>query len=155
VGTPIMLQEVSEDGLSLVGGPVQILDRGASDGPLVEAPSLHVSEEGVYFLFFASGCFSSPTYATSYATSTSGVRGPYRKAGRPLLVTGDAGDLVGPGGLDVMPEGGGLVGFHGILGESVQVAKAEGVKATSGPLVRGMYSAKMTFEGEQVSFQLS
>jgi beta-xylosidase len=38
--TPIMLQKLTSDGLSSVGSPVQILDRGQSDGPLIEAPNL-------------------------------------------------------------------------------------------------------------------
>jgi beta-xylosidase len=152
--TPIMLQEVSADGLSLVGAPSQILDRDDSDGPLVEAPSLHRSEEGVYFLFFASNCYSSPYYATSYATSGD-VRGPYVKAGRPLLVTGDGPDVVGPGGLDVV-NGGGLIGFHGIQGARAPAVKSEGEGEVqqSGPLVRGMYAGRAVFEGQSVSFQL-
>lgn len=149
--TPIMLQELSADGLRLVGTASQILDRDDADGPLVEAPSLHRSEEGVYFLFFASNCYSSPYYATSYATSRD-VRGPYTKASRPLLITGDGPDVVGPGGLDIVP-GGSLVGFHGIQGQRAATVKAEGVITNGGPLVRGMYSARAVFRGEEVSFQ--
>ena len=159
--TPIMLQEVdADDGITLIGGPTQILDRDDADGPLVEAPSLHRSDEGVYFLFFSSNCYSSPQYATSYATASS-VKGPYTKASRPLLVTGDGPDVVGPGGLDIIP-GGSLVGFHGIQGAEPAVGNAaapgEPAKATAntqGPLVRGMYSARAVFSGNQVSFQVS
>ncbi|ETN40550.1 uncharacterized protein HMPREF1541_04827 [Cyphellophora europaea CBS 101466] len=150
--TPIMLQEVDQDGVTLIGGPTQILDRDEADGPLVEAPSLHRSDEGIYFLFFASNCFSSPQYATSYATATS-VGGPYTKAARPLLVTGDGPDVYGPGGLDIMA-GGNLVSFHGILGQSASPARAD-VGGTQGPLVRGMYTGQMTFGGREVSFQVS
>jgi hypothetical protein len=38
--TPIMLQEMEADGVTPTGDPVQILDRGQSDGPLIEAPAL-------------------------------------------------------------------------------------------------------------------
>lgn len=39
-GTPIMLQKLNSDGVTPTGNPVQILDRDANDGPLIEAPSL-------------------------------------------------------------------------------------------------------------------
>lgn len=152
--TPIMLQEVSaDDGVTLIGGPTQILDRDDGDGPLVEAPSLHRSDEGIYFLFFSSNCFSSPQYATSYATAGS-IEGPYTKAARPLLVTGDGPDVVGPGGLDIIP-GGSLVGFHGIQGAQQPVDGNAKAPASGGSLVRGMYSARAVFSGNEVSFQTS
>ena len=52
VSTPIMLQEVGPDGVTPIGNPVQILDRDDSDGPLVEAPDIIRTAEGVYILFF-------------------------------------------------------------------------------------------------------
>jgi beta-xylosidase len=149
--TPIMLQPLSADGLSLAGNPTQILDRDESDGPLVEAPSLYLSPEGVYFLFFASGCYSSPTYATSYATSRS-IAGPYTKAARPLLITGDGAGIVGPGGLDVVSGGDGrLVAFHGIVSGAPSRLRSRG----PAPLVRAMYAAQLVTSGDEVSFQLS
>lgn len=158
--TPIMLQPLAASGLTTQGAATQILDRDNADGPLVEAPALHRSDEGVYFLFFSSNCYSSPQYATSYATASS-VGGPYTKASRPLLITGDGPDVVGPGGLDIVSGGGGeggLVGFHGIQGQSAAVAEVEGSAAQAqqqqGPLVRGMYSARAVFQGNEVSFQL-
>lgn len=38
--TPIMLQKLESNGVTITGSPVQILDRGQYDGPLIEAPSL-------------------------------------------------------------------------------------------------------------------
>lgn len=35
-----MLQEMEADGVTPTGNPVQILDRGPYDGPLIEAPAL-------------------------------------------------------------------------------------------------------------------
>ena len=113
VPTPILLQEVGPDGTSLIGAPIPILDRDDSDGPLIEAPSLARSDEGIYFLFFSSNCFTTPLYDTSYATATS-ITGPYTKTSRPLLITGDGPDLVGPGGLDVITDGSAVL-FHGHL----------------------------------------
>lgn len=105
VSTPLMLQEVDHDGVTLIGLPVEILDRDALDGPLVEAPAMYLSDGGIYFLFFSSNCFTTPLYNTDYATATN-ITGPYTRAPRPLLLTGDGPDsgfgIVGPGGLDII-----------------------------------------------------
>ena len=117
VPTPIMLQEVNpENGVDLIGDAVQILDRDDLDGPLIEAPSLIRSDEGIYFLFYSSSCFTTPMYDTAYATATD-IRGPYTKWHRPLIYTGAGGQdlgLVGPGGFDIWLDG--KIGlFHGHL----------------------------------------
>jgi beta-xylosidase len=85
VPTPIMLQEVESDGVTPIGNPVQILDRDASDGPLVEAPDIIRTAEGVFILFHS---FTSLQYDVRYATATN-VMGPYTKNPTPLLATGD------------------------------------------------------------------
>jgi beta-xylosidase len=139
--TPIMLQRLKADGLSAEeGSPVQILDRTASDGPLVEAPDLVRSPEGVYFLFFSSGCTRAPSYDLKYATA-SNISGPYTRADRPLLQTGDWGLLHAPGsaGLLADGEGGWDVVFH------ARVAGEQG-------RVRAMFSGKLRFEGTEVRF---
>lgn len=100
VATPIMIQQLADDGYTPVGSPIEILDRSALDGPLVEGPSLTRTADGHYVLFFSSNCFATKWYDVSYAFATS-VMGPYTKAG-PMMVTGapDA-DLYSPGGADV------------------------------------------------------
>lgn len=61
VATPLMLQEVDpHDGITLIGSPTKLLDRDALDGPLIEAPAMYLSTEGIYFLFFSSNCFTTP-----------------------------------------------------------------------------------------------
>jgi len=65
--TPIMLQRVAGDGVTLLGPPVQILDREDEDGPLVEAPALVRAPGGWYVLFFSSGCYNSDSYDVGYA----------------------------------------------------------------------------------------
>ena len=132
VPTPLMLQEVSAtNGSTPIGDPVQILDRGEADGPLIEAPSLvrvpdATSAGGwLYILFFSSNCYTGGKYDTSYATSSSGVYATgeeYVKAKKPLLVTGMSG-LYSPGGLDVgMGPGAKLqVLFHADKGKSADV----------------------------------
>ena len=102
-----MLQQVADDGVSPIGGPIQILDRDDNDGPLIEAPSL-TRIGGLYYLFFSSNCYSSDLYDVSFATASS-VYGPYTKRG-PMLVTPDLG-LEAPGGAEVTPDGQ-FVTFH-------------------------------------------
>ena len=127
--TPIMIQQVcTEDGFTLLGNPVQILDRGEFDGPLVEAPSLLAvksdlgSNGYLYILFFSSNCFSTRWYDVSYATSVTGVfnganttelgqKADYEKSKKPLMTSDDGRGLLSPGGLDVDVEGHSVV-FH-------------------------------------------
>ena len=110
VSTPILLQKLDEDQVTTDGEPVQILDRDESDGPLIEAPHLVKSKEGIYFLFFSSHCFTSPRYNVNYATASK-IEGPYIRASKPLLQTGDFG-LLSPGGATVSADGTKIL-FHG------------------------------------------
>ncbi|KAK8079103.1 glycoside hydrolase family 43 protein [Apiospora phragmitis] len=111
VPTPILLQEVGSDLLTKIGNPIQILDRISSDGPLVEAPAIFRDVDGLYVMFFSSGCFTSPTYNVDYAYSRS-VRGPYtRSESGPLVVTMDSFGLTAPGGATPLPDGSAIV-FH-------------------------------------------
>ena len=108
-----MLQEVSpSDGITPINTPIQILDRGPDDGPLIEAPSLVAvqaggsggdveGEEGVwtYVLFFSSNCWNTVWYDVSYAMSVGDVTGGdggYVKSSEALLVSG-MGGLDSPG----------------------------------------------------------
>ena len=59
-----------------MGPPVDIIDSTRDGSPLVEAPALVRSDEGVYFLSFSSGCTRMPSYDFKYATSTK-INGPY------------------------------------------------------------------------------
>lgn len=94
--TPIVIQEVEADGITKIGGPIEILNNDPIDGPLVEAPSMVKNRDGVFVLFFSSNCFTSDLYDVSYATSSSPT-GPFTKSKLPLFVTGVKG-LIGPGG---------------------------------------------------------
>lgn len=158
--TPILLQEVEENGLTHIGEPIEILDRDALDGPLIEAPSLHRSPEGIYFLFFSSNCFTTPLYDTSYATAMN-ITGPYTKSRRPLFISGDGPELVGPGGMDII-KGGDMIVFHGHLtttnseveeklAESEAKKSGKPVKDINLPFIRGLYSGQATFSGHDVN----
>ncbi|ROT39205.1 glycosyl hydrolase family 43 protein [Sodiomyces alkalinus F11] len=109
--TPIMLQEVGADGYSKIGQATTILDRVEADGPLVEAPNLVRTNDGVYVLFYSSNCFNSRRYNVNYATSSRDVRGPYVRAEGPLLQTGSFG-LVSPGGGTSVAGGPEVLVFH-------------------------------------------
>ncbi|OJD16686.1 hypothetical protein AJ78_03156 [Emergomyces pasteurianus Ep9510] len=108
--TPLLLQKMKPDGTRLDGEPVQILDRlEKEDGPLIEAPNLVRSADGVYFLFYSSHCSESRDYDVKYATARE-IAGPYTRAKKPLLKSGDFG-LVSPGGATVSKDGKKIV-FH-------------------------------------------
>lgn len=133
--TPIMLQKLNPDGLTPDGSAIKILDRTDADGPLVEAPELIRSPDGVYFLFFSSGCTRAPSYDLKYATATN-ISGPYTRASRELLRTEDWG-LEAPGSPGLFPDGKGkwnLV-FH---------ARVKGEQGR----VRAMFSSKVVLEGK-------
>lgn len=113
VSTPIMLQAVAADGVTLQGNPVQLLDNnGAADSGITEAPSLVRSSSGEYVLFFSTGCYSGTNYDTQLATASS-VAGPYTRQGN-LLVTGEDG-LTSPGGADIHTDGQHML-FHANYG---------------------------------------
>ena len=170
--TPIMIQEVGSDGTTLIGDPYKLLDRGKANGPLIEAPALYQSSEGIYFLFFSSNCFTSSLYDTSYATSTD-LLGPYTKASQPLLVSGSVEGLVGPGGLDILHHSyadviernddseGRLVLFHGhITSENTErshVEEQQSIETRTRPqqLIRGLYSAIARFDGHTVTLDIT
>ncbi|KAI9785089.1 MAG: hypothetical protein M1816_000500 [Peltula sp. TS41687] len=111
--TPLMLQEVASDGITHHGEPIRILDRATADGPLVEAPSLALSPEGIYFLFFSSNMYDTQLYDISYATAND-IKGPYTKTGTPFMKTGDINGITAPGGADIAPDTSWVV-FHSHL----------------------------------------
>lgn len=112
---PIMLQKLESDGVTPVGDPVEILNINSSDGPLVEAPDIIRTEQGMYYLFFSSNCYSNPAYDVKFAWSQS-LQGPYTRAPRPLLQTGDYG-LRSPGGADISSDGKKMA-FHAYCSET-------------------------------------
>ena len=136
VNTPIMLQKLQADGTSPDGAPTTILNRTTADGPLVEAPELVRSHEGIYFLFFSSGCTRNPSYDLKYATADD-IKGPYTRASAPLLLTGDW-NLHAPGSAGLFPVGKGrwnLV-FH---------ARVQG-------RIRAMFTGRLELKGRKAKF---
>jgi beta-xylosidase len=108
IPTRFYIQELSDDGLELVGEPT---DMGVSNDLLwerfvIEAPTLW-KHDNTYYLFYSGNDFASADYAVGYATSSE-VLGPYVDAeenpilrtlppaagpGHQSIVTDDDGDL--------------------------------------------------------------
>lgn len=109
VPTPLMLQQLEDDGVTPINDPVELLDRGDADGPLIEAPNL-LLYDGTYFLFFSSNCYSTTLYDVSYATASS-VKGPFTKSSAPLMVTNNPFEITAPGGATTTVDGSTMV-FH-------------------------------------------
>ncbi|KAI5793319.1 Arabinanase/levansucrase/invertase [Geopyxis carbonaria] len=108
--TPIMVQEVEQDGYTPKGDAVEVLRNGKYDGGITEAPHM-IAKDGMQILFFSSNWYNTDYYDVSYATSVDGPRGPFEKSKEPLLVTG--GDLGGPGGAAVVVDGDSVkMAFH-------------------------------------------
>jgi hypothetical protein len=112
--TPLMLQEVEDDGVSFIGDPVPLLENTRYNGPGIEAPAM-TYEDGKYYLIYNSRCYANETYSVHYATSFAGIEGPYRRSPRPLLITGqkvEGVELLAPGGVDIDPSNASRIVFH-------------------------------------------
>lgn len=76
--TSLWSQELSADGLSLLGDPARLLDaRAGWEGELIEGPSMVVTPEA-YLLFYSANAWDSEHYAIGWATCES-VSGPCRR----------------------------------------------------------------------------
>lgn len=128
---------MESDGVTFANEPITILNRTESDGPLVEAPSLIRSDDGLYFLFFSSGCTRAPTYDVKYAWAHN-ITGPYTRAPHTLLRTSNWG-LSAPGSVDVSRGGDG----------QVHMAFHARVDTTFGK-VRAMFTTELRFDNTTV-----
>ncbi len=109
-GLPVGLwiQRLSDDGLSLVGEPTEILrhDR-AWERPLIEGPSL-LKHNGKYFLFYSANAYESADYAIGYAVADA-IIGPYTKMTRDGPLFARRGAVAGPGGQEFFTDTAGNV----------------------------------------------
>ena len=111
VDTHIHLQQLSSDGLSLVGASTRLIQQDRPwEGNLVEGPVLW-THEGKYYLFYSANSYANGAYATGYAVADS-LRGPYTKPDTPLMRT--EGEVVGPGGPEIVtgPDGNAWIFYH-------------------------------------------
>jgi beta-xylosidase len=79
IPTWIYVQELSDDGLTLLGEPTQLIvnDR-VWEGSVIEAPSM-IERDGVYYLFYSANSYGGAEYAVGYATCETAT-GPCEKA---------------------------------------------------------------------------
>jgi len=97
--TPIWIQELAEDGLSLRGNRHLLITNNASswEGGVVEGPWM-LHREGYFYLFYSGNAYYDETYALGVARSKT-LRGKYEKAPHPILKTSSdlRNPFVGPG----------------------------------------------------------
>ena len=92
--TPIHIQRLASDGLSLTGSATTLITNDQSwEAGLVEGPWM-INEGGMYYLFYSANGYASPSYAIGVARSASPL-GPFVKAPGPILVS--KGAWAGPG----------------------------------------------------------
>lgn len=109
--TPIRIQELSADGLSVVGAPTTILSNTlAWEGALVEGPWM-VAHGAFFYLFYSANGYASPSYAVGVARSDSPL-GPFTKAPDPVLTSRGAWAGPGHGSVVVGPHGDWVHVYH-------------------------------------------
>ncbi|KAI2628427.1 glycoside hydrolase family 43 protein [Xylaria nigripes] len=136
--TPIKIQRMARDALTLLDSPSQILDNeGRSNDGVVEAPVLYKLGDGNFVLFYSAHCYSSDDYDIEYAFSNR-INGAYTNRGI-LLRTADNKGIWAPGGLDIDPNGHSVV-FHGRL-------------QPGGEGARELFSAEISFSGHSANFR--
>ena len=107
----IYIQELAEDGLSLLGdGPTELITHDQPwEGHLVEGPFIW-PRDGRYYLFYSANDYGSDAYGVSYAVADD-VLGPYTKpAEEPLMSSNDV--AAGPGHGMVVDSGAGTWYVH-------------------------------------------
>ena len=142
--TPLMLQQVKVDGVSLVDQPIELLTNTRYDGPNIEAPSL-VYHDQKHYLLYNSRCWANQTYNVKYAVSYDGVEGPYHKSPRPLLVSGqklNGVELHAPGGVEVDPSNSSRIVFHSDTNVNWFALKTFDPKGR----IRAMFAADLRFD---------
>ncbi len=94
----IWSQQLSADGMSLVGSPQQLLAQDSAGfqwESTIENPDM-VDVGGTYFLLFSAGIYSSPSYTEAFATCA-GPAGPCSQSQATPILT-SFGSASGPGG---------------------------------------------------------
>lgn len=106
--TQLWAQQLSPDGLQLVGAPTSLLvnDAGSWEGAVIEAPYMVKHDDG-YYLFYSANSYADERYAVGYARCTSPT-GPCAKAAEnPILASHTSGQhpVIGPGGQSIFQVG--------------------------------------------------
>ncbi|RYP58295.1 hypothetical protein DL769_009015 [Monosporascus sp. CRB-8-3] len=137
--TPIKIQRMARDALTLLDSPKVIMDHeGRNNNGVVEGPSIYKVRDDLFVLFYSAHCYSSDDYDIEYAWSDR-IDGYYGDRGI-LLRTVDNRGIYGPGHMDIDPNGSFIV-FHGRTGPN-----------QGGGGTRYMYSAQLTIDGKRITF---
>jgi beta-xylosidase len=112
-------QRLSDDGLTLEGDPVQLVERDQPwERPLIENPAM-VEQDGEYYLFYSGNWWEGTDYAVGYAVCESAL-GPCEKPLDEPIFDATA-DATGPGGQSLFrdSEGNLWMAYHAWTGVDV------------------------------------
>lgn len=118
-------QQLSDDGLTLQGEPVQLIARDQPwERPLIENPAM-VEHEGEYYLFYSGNWWEGIDYAVGFAVCE-GVMGPCEKPLSEPIFRANA-DATGPGGQSLFrdTEGQLWMAYHAWTGVRVGYPRGE------------------------------
>jgi beta-xylosidase len=118
-------QELSADGLTLVGEPVELLERDqAWERPLIENPAM-VEHEDEYYLFYSGNRWDSADYAVGYGTCERPL-GPCEKPLDEPIMTYEL-FATGPGGQSLFydAEGNLWMAYHAWTGTDIGYPRGE------------------------------
>lgn len=108
----LWIQELSGDGLELIGKPTELIRMDQRwEEPLIEGPAL-IKNEGKYYLFYSANWWESGRYAVGYAVCES-LTGPcYKPLKKPTFKS--KGAMLGPGGQEFFTDTSGntWMAFH-------------------------------------------
>lgn len=145
--TPIKIQQLAPDGLSVVGAPTTILSNTLGwEGALVEGPWM-VERNGYFYLFYSANGYASPSYAVGVARASSPL-GPFTKAQAPILTSKGAWSGPGHGSVLLGPAGDFVHVYHAWVAGSVGQAPGRLVLVDrlqwegDWPLMRGAPSSR-------------
>jgi GH43 family beta-xylosidase len=109
--TPIRIQPLAPDGLSLVGSPATLITNDqAWEGGVVEGPWM-IDRGGTFYLFYSGNGYASPSYALGVARASSPL-GPFTKAPAPIVTSQGAWQGPGHGSVVVGPRGEDVFVYH-------------------------------------------
>ncbi len=121
LATPIYIQQLGDDGVTLLGARTEILrnDR-AWEGALVEGPWM-IHHDGFYYLFYSANAYASARYALGVARASSPL-GPFEKAADPILVSNGSFGGPGHGSVVLGPSGDWVLVYHAWRADSIGTA---------------------------------
>ncbi len=116
--TPIRIQQVEADGITLIGSAQTILTNDRSwEDHVVEGPWI-IERNGFFYLFYSGNAYNLAAYAVGVARSTSPL-GPYMKADGPIVTTNSQWAGPGHGSVVLGPNDEWVFVYHAWVGDHV------------------------------------